>query len=775
MLGSSRASGIEDLVAFFLKLAASRQPTLLAFDDAHWMDGASMSLARAVAHRLPNLLMIVAQRSREHGESGSAPIEPDVDVALDGLPGERLVEIVCQRLGVSSVPDTLAQLIVARAAGNPFYCEELTFAMRDTGVLRVEHGECLTAENLNAKSSILPTSIKSIVVARFDALPPEHRMILKVASALGGGFSPAFLKAVHPSDPAVESIKGLLDELVARSMLKTGSGDVQPHYEFRHALFENAIYGSLSFSQRRELHAKAAAAIESRSDTGRETFHAQLARHWELADRPELAVDYLEKAAAQALRSYANVDAIGYLLKAIDLSDSGAAPVGGRRLAIWRSMLGDAYHELMAFDKAALNYRTAMKALGCEEPTKPTALARGVLSNAVRQAMSRLLPSPGVTRATEDAQRVAHMYERLSEEYFYSNSVLPLLHGTLTSLNLAERSGAVAETIAGYNALALALGMAGIVGLARRYSRRALRLAAEKGNFPDVARAHLVAGVLNYGLGDWDAVRLNADQSSRLFRQLGDRIRLATAASMSIYTSILRCELADASAELNALNEIIAADPNVSAEVRAWRLCAEASLETLRGQIARPVLEDLREVCDEGQVPANLLLCQGVLSVGYLQIGDLEQASRIALAGLRTLQECRVVWAAFGALGAGGVAQALVALWERAEDRKAPEATALRRSAEQAVGRFFHLSKRSPVCWPYALLLRGRTARLAGARGAARRDWLAASSAASRMGLPYVQGLACFELGEHGLQGDVERIDRLRSAERIFESHGRGP
>ena len=78
--------------------------------------------------------------------------------------------------------------------------------MRDTGVLRVEHGECLTAENLNANISILPTSIKNIVVARFDAFPPEHRMVLKVASALGGGFSPAFIKAVHPSEAAVETI-----------------------------------------------------------------------------------------------------------------------------------------------------------------------------------------------------------------------------------------------------------------------------------------------------------------------------------------------------------------------------------------------------------------------------------------------------------------------------------------------------------------------------------------------------------------------------------------
>jgi len=141
--------------------------------------------------------------------------------------------------------------------------------------------------------------------------------------------------------------------------------------------------------------------------------------------------------------------------------------------------------------------------------------------------------------------------------------------------------------------------------------------------------------------------------------------------------------------------------------------------------------------------------------VGYLQIGDLEQASQIALAGLSTLKECRVVWAAFGALGAGGVAQTLVALWERAEGRKASDAIALRQSAEQAVGRFFQLSKRSPVCWPYALLLRGQAARLAGARGAARRDWLAAAKAASRMGLPYVTGLACFELGEHGVQNDA--------------------
>ena len=774
MLGSSRAAGIEELVVFFLGSTASRQPTLVVFDDAQWMDGASISLARAVAHRLPGLLLVLARRSA--GEPAEVnrmvDIEPDIDIALGGLPNERVIEIVCQRLGVSSVPSALAELITMRAAGNPFYCEELTFAMRDTGILRVEHGECRAPDDLSANGLIIPASIKSVVVARFDALPPENQLILKVASAFGGGFSLDFLRAVYPRELQVDQVQELLDELIARNMLNSSISGAGLQYEFRHAIFENAIYELLSFAQRRELHKAIAGVIESRHRTALEPFHAQLARHWELAGRADIAVVYLERAAAQGLRSYANLDAIRYLRKAIQLSETGAAPMSARALATWQSMLGDAHHELMEFDRASLHYRNAMKALGYREPSTPVELTQGLLVNALRQAKHRFLMTPRTASSGADMQRVAHMYERLSEEYFYSNNPLRLLHGTLASLNLAEQSGAVAETIAGYNALALGLGMAGLPGVARRYARRALRLAAEKGDFPDVARAYLVAGVLTYGLGDWDAVRDSAMRSAQLFRQLGDRVRLATAATMAVYESLLRCDLARAETDLDSLSDIIAADPNTNAEVRAWRLCAQVSLDALRGEVASATLDELREVCAAGQPPANLLLCLGAMGVGYLQIGDLAAATQTAIAGAETLRKSHVVWAAFGALGAGGVVQTLIALWRLADDKHSTKANALRQTAEEAVGRFYRLSKRSPVCWPWALLSRGQAAFLAGRQDAARRDWVRAANSAQRLGMPHAVGLAYYELGAHSHSGDRARTDYLQRAEHIFATHG---
>jgi hypothetical protein len=771
MVGLSRAAAIEDLVVFFLGAAAARQKTLLLFDDAHWIDGASLALLRAVAHRLPQILMVIARRPGEEAADARSvfAIEPDVDIALGGLPNERVIEIACQRLGVSSVPSALAEAIVSRAVGNPFYCEELTFAMRDMGVLRVEHGECRAADEIGA-SVVLPTSIKNVVVARFDALPPEHRLVLKVASALGGGFSPEFFKAVCPHELSVEAAKSLLNELVAKTMLRSTLSEGEGEYEFRHALFESAIYETLSFAQRRDLHARAAEVIETTRQDALESLHAQLARHWELADRSDLAVAYLEKAAAQALRSYANLDAVRYLGRALKLSE--ATRVDPRTLGAWQSMLGDAHHELMDYDQASLNYRNAMTALGHRPPSTRAELAREVLVHALWQAKRRLVPSRRTAAPGADIQRVAHMYERLSEEYFYANNRLPLLHGTLASLNLAETCGAVAETIAGYNALALGLSMAGGAAVGRIYLRRALRLAEQEGGLPDLARAHLVAGVVNCGLGDWGAVRMNAELSEKLFRQLGDRVRLANAVSMAVYEAILRCDLAAAETRLRTLSEIIAADPNATADVRAWHLCAQVSVDALRGSVAPSLLDELRELSDTRQAPANLLLCHGILSVGCLRAGDMAAAARAAEAGARTLHGSQIVWAAFGALGAGGIVQTLVALWEDAAEKGSGDAERLRGSAEFAAARFARLSRRSPVCWPWALLWRGQARFLVGGRDAARRDWLRARSAAERLGMPYAAGLASFELGRRVPIDEADQRGHLGRAERIFMAHG---
>ena len=267
MSGASRAAAIEELVIFFLELTSSRRPMLVAFDDVQWMDEASVALARAIARRLPRLLLVAAGRSAD--EAGDLDrirsLEPETVIRLGILSNDAVVQIVCQRLGVSSVPPAVAELVTNRAAGNPFYCEELTFALRDIGLVRVDRGDCWASHGLTADFPVLPQSVKSVVVTRFDALPPENQLLLKVASALGGPFSRDLLQAVYPHAATIEGVDEMLDRLVARNMLKLGNKAPDNTYEFRHGIFQDTVY-ELSFSQRRELHKDIATVIEQRHE-----------------------------------------------------------------------------------------------------------------------------------------------------------------------------------------------------------------------------------------------------------------------------------------------------------------------------------------------------------------------------------------------------------------------------------------------------------------------------------------------------------------------------
>ena len=774
MSGASRAAGLEELFIFFLDAASSRQPTLVALDDVQWMDEASVALARAVARRLPQILLVAAGRSTDEKDNSDRirSLEPDTVIRLGGLSNDAVVQIVCQQLGVSSVPAPVAELVTKRAAGNPFYCEELTFALRDIGIVRVDQGDCWASRAITADFPVLPQSLKSLVVTRFDALSPEGQLALKIGSAIGGSFSLDLLKAVYPRTALVESMEEILDSLVARNMLKHLNKGAEKIYDFRHGIFQDTVYELLSFSQRRELHKDIATIIELRHKGALDPLCAQLARHWEFADRPDLAIAYLERAAAQALRSYANLDAIRYLHKAMQLDETGVAHVSPRTSATWQTMLGDAHHELRDFDHASLHYQNAMRALGYQLPSTRAQLAKGILTNALRQAMHQFVLAQRPNEAAVEKQRVAHIYERLSEEYFYRNDPMLVLHGTLASLNLAEQSGAIAETISGYNGLALGLGMAGVAGVARQYSQRALRLAEEKGEMPEVARAHLVSGVLTCGLGDWTATQRSAQKAALLFRQLGDRVRLANSDGLAVFEALLRCDVARAQAVLKEMGEIIAANPDVSSEIHAWRLCARICIDGVTGSVAQADLDELREVSRDNQTQANLLLCKGVMSGGYFQIGDLVAAKESAREGAAVLQQCSVVWAAFGVFGAGGAIQTLIALWERAAREGWNDLIPLQQTAQEAMFRFFRLSARSPACRPWAQFLRGRVAFLAGDRAAARRHWNRAVQAGQRLGMLHVVGLACFEIGASSPKEDRIRTDYLARAQSIFATLG---
>jgi predicted ATPase len=244
---------------------------------------------------------------------------------LDALPPEDTVQIACRALGVAELPEEVAALIRVRSAGSPLFCQELAFAVRETGLIRIENGVCFLARDLGDLSAIdLPGTVDSAIIARIDRLSPSQRMGLKVASVIGRVFSAEALESLYPfrSDSPLEND---LSSLAALRIIVREQSQGKETYYFSHMLIRDVAYSLMLYSQRRQLHQGMAERLEQSHAANLESVYALLAYHWSRAapedgSEPKAvwkAVTYLQKAGEQALRQYIVRDAITLLSDAL--------------------------------------------------------------------------------------------------------------------------------------------------------------------------------------------------------------------------------------------------------------------------------------------------------------------------------------------------------------------------------------------------------------------------------------------------------------------------
>lgn len=770
--GAARAASIETLVSRLL-LASDDSPRIIIFEDLHWFDEASLSLLRSIIRRLPQLLVVASRRSPEPGFATDAcgPGEDISEINLGQLPTQAIAEIIRRRLRATRLSSDLVSFVQARAGGNPFYCEEFASALRDAGAISLERGVCLTdIESLSSASVTLPASLESAIVTRVDALRPEPQLLLKVSSVVGGSFTAELLYDVYPGTVSLQDIRAMLDHLVERELLRVQQSRAGSLYAFRHAISEEVTYSLLPFVQRRLLHGATAAALEKTHVGALEPYYGQLARHWERADAPARAIDYLERAAEQALRGYANHDAIQYVQRAFELSNKSSPTNASERFSRWETLLGDAYNELADYHQSLPHYERALLLAGQRISRNGVELNLSLLNNVAVQAWLRLLPRrrTGPRAAdTKTSQRVAHVRERLAERHFFRNESTAVLDETLAAVNLAERGAAIPEMISGYSALAVGLGMSGLRRPARFYQNRALALAQAFELTPEAARAYLLAAVLAHGIGDWESTEGFARHSLSLYRQLGDRARALTPLTILGSACVLRGDLEQADQI-----QVESNDPMIveTGQGRAWRLAGKVMVSTIRGNVDADDLEQLSEAAEARLARADELLCLGTVASGYLRRGEMTNALATAERGLAVLRETATVWGNY-IYGASGIIEVFLTCWAAGDNSAALGANA-RDKALLACNHVGRAARTSPVCRPRSLLLKGRAALLSGKPGRAGRIWVKAASEAARLQMRREHGLALYEIARLSKPGDPKRSATLLHAAEIFTAMG---
>ncbi len=216
-------------------------------------------------------------------------------------------------VGNKLIPVGVRNDIIERTDGIPLFVEEMTKAVLEA---ESEEEAQWTAATVPSAAVAVPASLHASLMARLDRLGPAKE-VAQVGAAIGREFSHALLAAVvrKPED----ELQSALGRLVATGVLFRQG--VPPHatYLFKHALVQDAAYGTLLREPRRRLHARIAEIVESQFAEIVETQPELLARHCTEAGQIEKAVSQWGKAGQQSLERSALVEAVGQLRKGLAL------------------------------------------------------------------------------------------------------------------------------------------------------------------------------------------------------------------------------------------------------------------------------------------------------------------------------------------------------------------------------------------------------------------------------------------------------------------------
>ena len=287
-------------------------PVLMIFEDAHWIDPTSLeALGRAVDRiRTLAVLLIVTYRPEFKppwvGQSHVTPI------TVNRLGQREIAAMIDRVTGNKPLPGSVLEDILERADGIPLFVEEITKAVLEAGDPQAERAIAA----IPSPSIPVPATLHASLMARLDRLG-SAKAIAQIGAVAGREFSHALLAAV--ARRAEAELQSALDRLTDAGLLFRQG--VPPHatYLFKHALVQDAAYGTLLREARRDLHARIAETLESQFVEIAETQPGLLAKHFAEAGLTDKAVNYWSRAGQRSLGRSALVEAVEQLTRAIDL------------------------------------------------------------------------------------------------------------------------------------------------------------------------------------------------------------------------------------------------------------------------------------------------------------------------------------------------------------------------------------------------------------------------------------------------------------------------
>jgi tetratricopeptide (TPR) repeat protein len=771
--GKSMGSQIYLTSRRFFERLAKVQPLVLVFEDLHWVDESSMLL---LEHLLPLILRVPILICGISRTDPKIPIERIRETAtkeyerrytelrISPLSQSDSLQMMRNLMEIDNLSSTVREKIVHKVDGNPFFLEEIMRSLIDTGAVAHDSstGRWETTEKLDKFT--IPDTVQGVIMARVDRLGEEIKQVLRTAAVIGRSFLYRILKTIAEE---VREIDRDLDQLQTVELIRVKQKIPELEYIFKHALVQEATYGSILLQRRRELHSKVGQAIEALFPDRLEEFYSLLAYHYARAENWEKAQDYLFKAGDQAGKIAADAEALTHYQEAIE---TYTRVFGDKWDPVQRGILerkmGEAFYRRGEFAQAIEYLHRALVYLGRPKlPTSRSKVGLGILREIGIQIFHRLFSRWLVKRMYEPVnqtvEEVARTYEIVAV-IEVSSAPERFLLTTLTCLNFCEQEGYTSGVSFQHSSLGFAAFLLSFPRLERFFMERSLTLAEETQHPGALIKAHMVSTMTEFHRGQ---LHRAVDHGSKAGDRKEGHWILSQWAILMLFTGAAYVFLGDFHTALGIANELIRiGEDGNDPYIYTCGLYILCEVQERKGEFEecaanlKKAIELLEAIPNhEGRVMAGCVLYKC-----YLRLGDIERSldALMETDGYRVKHNAKL-YQHFVHLGFFRI---YIAAAEQTKGRDREESLEKANVAGKNALRSARLRR---IILPEAIRLQGVYDWLTGRQASAQKCWQRSIALAEEMGMRYESGMTYLEMGQQ-----LKDRAHLQKAEAIFAEIG---
>ena len=772
----ARATLTSEMVVAILAKATSQTPLMLAVDDVQWLDSASWNIFAAISRRSDNCRLALAARPLSGSEMAESrqllDNERILRLELGNLSRSATASLVCAALNVERLDEALLGFLYDRSEGNPFFVQELVHFLQESGLVRVESrtGKLNVRVDDEQQLTQVPTSMRALITNRVDRLAPAQQMTIKTASIVGRSFAKKTLLAVYEVESERSQLDKHLEQISQLRLIQVDSLIPEVSYLFQHLTVQQVVYDQIPVRNRKVLHAAIAKWYEQSraTDPG---FYPLLAYHWGHAQVVEKQVAYLAKSGQEALKRFANLEAVTSFTAALKQSERLDPQRRPTRMELgrWQRQLGEAEFHLGNLNAAKRHFELALAEFGQKSVRNRVGLLLGTAFQIARQAWHRG-PLANVNKGVVlDAENDAGRFQEraialqwISQIHYFQVDVSKGINCALWALNLAERAGMSPLLARAYSGMCLVTGMLRLHPISKMYARLSRNVSEQVNDIPTISYVLMATGVYRLGIGQWDLVREQAQRSIHLARQIGDPRLLVEAITVEAMRHSLLANFREAEQVYSEVYEIARRSEN---KVHlGWSFSGTGECQFRRGETEAAMASFIRaqESLASSEHVTEEIRLHGLLAASLWRVGRKTEAVEAAAKALEFTQKS---YATVSTLeGIAAVAEVCLGYLRQSPDnRHARNLAGAACDCLKQYARLYPVGTSRSFCW------RGLYHHTLGRQRKAIRFWHKSIDWAQHHGLVYDEAFARWNLARYGAIDPKERSAQHDTATATFE------